>query len=124
MTTRCVLHFATLATDNSACGVDIRRGGWTSVHEHVTCRRCLKLLPKRAADVRLDRLAVALWDEERRTGDGPLWPSFFSYADGAGEGMPFYEQSEGFRAFWRKHARDVIALVNETAAPSNGATDG
>lgn len=41
MSTATKMHYAGLHDDYAACGVDIRRGGWTKVVKSVTCKRCL-----------------------------------------------------------------------------------
>jgi hypothetical protein len=64
------------------------------------------------SEVLVEVLARALWNEERRELEsGSDMPSFFQYADGAREPMPWRTQSEDFRRWWLTRARSVLRRV-------------
>lgn len=52
-----VMHYATLSSDLSKCGVNIARGGWTPNIDMVTCKRCSKALAATAVKV-VDLMAL------------------------------------------------------------------
>lgn len=59
----------------------------------------------------VERLAIALWNIARREMQGETGPSFYEYADGDQEPMPFHKQDDDFKQFWRQRARRVLRTL-------------
>lgn len=62
----------------------------------------------------VDRLATALWNQERRDlDDGGQQPAFHCYADGKQEPMPLHKQDADHIRYWRNRARRLLRAIGE-----------
>lgn len=61
---------------------------------------------------KIDRLARALWNHERKElQTGGTQPSFYNYADGAGEPCVWDDQDAELHEYFRKLARRLIRAM-------------
>jgi hypothetical protein len=66
------------------------------------------------ADVRVDRMARAFWNIERRFDPPDPMPGFYVGDDDDGDALPWHEQNEQIREWCRRRAAELLAALDET----------